>query len=126
VFFLNRWTLERYEQGLPIYFPRYYISGGGSTTTTQKGTYFVTDARYIRLRNAELGYTVPKNSFFTKLGLASARVYVNGSNLFVYAPMMRKKYPGVDPEFKSTFEGTGNREPYPKTRTINFGANLTF
>jgi hypothetical protein len=51
---------------------------------------------------------------------------VNGSNLFTYAPAMHKQYPGVDPEFTSDYEGSTNNEPYPRTRVINFGANINF
>lgn len=112
------WTQERYEKGLPIEYP--HLSVGDDT---QKHNYttsnlWIRDASYIRLKNAEVGYTLNRG-FVSYLGLNSARIFINGNNLFTWSNML----PGVDPE--SNVAST-NWEPYPLIRVFNFGLNLNF
>ena len=40
-------------------------------------------ATYLRLKSMEIGYNLPK-SFMKRIGLNSARIFVNGSNLFTF------------------------------------------
>jgi hypothetical protein len=119
---LTSWSQERYEEGLPIYFPHYNIQAGTSKVEGLMGTYFVDDQSYIRIRNTEIGYTIDKNSIFAKAGISSARIYLNGANLFTYARGLNKRFKGVDPEILTSF----NDFPYPKTITFNVGANINF
>jgi TonB-linked SusC/RagA family outer membrane protein len=112
------WTQERYEQGLPIDFP--HLSEGD---TNQKHNYtasslWVRDASYVRLKNAELGYTL-SGVIAKKLGITSVRFFANGNNLITWSNML----PGIDPE--SNVADT-NWEPYPLTQTMNFGLNVRF
>ncbi len=71
---------------------------------------------FIRLKNAEIGYTL-KGQNLARIGLSSVRFYANGNNLITWSKLLK----GVDPE--SNLVGTNN-EPYPLTRTINFGLNV--
>lgn len=73
------------------------------------------NVRYIKLRNLELGYSLPK-SLLTKINLKKIRVYFSGQNL---ATLTNVK--GIDPEIQSD-----NGLVYPTTRIYNFGLNLTF
>lgn len=82
-----------------------------------KNDFWITNVRYIRLRNVELGYSFKPN-VFKKLGSNGLRVYVNASNLFSLDNV--KKY-GIDPEISS-----GNALVYPQQRLFNAGFSITF
>jgi hypothetical protein len=110
------WTPERYAAGLPINFPRFSVN---SNPNGAGSSFWLADASYVRLKNAEVGYKI-KAGVLKKLGISSCRIYVNANNLFTWKNM----YPGIDPENTST--GDTNTEPYPLVRTINTGLNLNF
>ena len=80
-------------------------------------TYWLKSTDYIRLKNLELGYTLPGN-IASKVGLNNLRVYVNGLNLATYAPAMKGIF---DPE--STNNGG---QYYPQARVINTGLSVSF
>jgi TonB-linked SusC/RagA family outer membrane protein len=44
-------------------------------------TWWIRNGRFLRMKNAELGYTLPKN-FFPSTGIESLRLYLAGQNLF--------------------------------------------
>jgi len=77
---------------------------------------------YLRVRNLELGYAVPKN-ILSKVGFANARVYISGQNLLTIT-----KYKGLDPDVQGTgiisrgFDA-GN---WPSSRIISFGIQADF
>ncbi|WP_080058409.1 SusC/RagA family TonB-linked outer membrane protein [Spirosoma aerolatum] len=124
-YLVNSWSADRYEKGLPIQFPR-LTQGDENNHNNRFSTYWVRDASYVRLKNVEIGYNIPK-TFLAKLGLSGTRVYANANNLITWSSVL----PGVDPELSgtapgSTTQGVTNEEPYPLTRTINFGLNLKF
>ncbi|HEV7381910.1 MAG TPA: TonB-dependent receptor [Dyadobacter sp.] len=83
----------------------------------RKSDFWITNVRYIRLRNIELGYSF-NQKVFKKLGSNGLRVYVNASNLFSIDNV--KKYE-IDPEISS-----GNALVYPQQRLFNAGFNITF
>jgi len=79
--------------------------------------YWVIDANYIRLKNIQLGYTVPQN--LSRLAfIDKARIYLAGSNVLTFSPL---KEWGLDPEFVS-----GRFLYYPQTSVYTIGLNLTF
>ena len=106
---LNRFTLERYNSGLPIDFPIAAYSHASS-----ENTFFVKDASYLRLKNMEVGYSLQPN-FLKKIGIGSARIYANGNNLHTWSPNLIWGDP----------ENLGNTG-YPITRTYNFGISFKF
>lgn len=71
---------------------------------------------YLRLRNVQLGYVLPKK-LTGKIHLQRVRIYVNALNLFSLDNMIDI---GVDPETQRP-----NGLDYPSNRVINVGANLT-
>ncbi|RIV27170.1 SusC/RagA family TonB-linked outer membrane protein [Fibrisoma montanum] len=124
-YLINSWSAERYEQGQTIWFPR-VTTGADENHNNKMSTYWVRDGSYVRLKNAEIGYNLPKE-MLSRLGLSSTRIFVSANNLLTWSSV----FPGVDPEQSgtppgSTIGGTTNEEPYPLTRTINFGLNLRF
>ncbi|MBF9252830.1 TonB-dependent receptor [Pontibacter sp. 172403-2] len=82
----------------------------------RKNDFWVTNVRYIRLRNIELGYSFPQ-SLIEKAGITGLRVYANASNLFSIDNVKELE---IDPEISS-----GNGLVYPQQRLYNFGFNLT-
>lgn len=117
---LESWTQDRYNQGLPIKFPRFAMGNAANSFTNnyQSSTLWIKDASYLRLKNAEIGYTFSP-AVLRKAHLKTTRVYINANNLFTWS----KVFPGIDPETPNL---GGNFEPYPLVRTVNAGVNITF
>ena len=88
----------------------------GSTLNTENSTRFIEDGSYLRLKNIQIGYTLPKN-ITQKFFCERLRFYVTASNLFTIT-----KYSGYDPEVGSGVD-YGN---YPQSRTFTFGLNASF
>ena len=109
----------------PAYFDP-YIDGAGSDPrpiwdnghgNNLPSTRFLDNGAYVRLRNVQLGITLPENR------VGNFRLYLSGHNLLTLT-----KYKGLDPEFTGTDVFTPGIDPrgYPAVRTLNFGINLTF
>jgi len=89
---------------------------------------WIEDAHYFRLRNAQIGYTLPTGLW----GLKSTRVWVSATNLFTLTP-----YRGLDPEFTTSIDysrslngiqqqaGT-DRGSTPQPRTFQVGVTTSF
>ena len=115
---LNSWSQERYEQGLPIEYPHLSLGDEVQKHNYQNSTFWTRDASYLRLKNIEIGYTFDTRKL--KLaGLTSARIFMNGNNIFTWSHMIE----GVDPE---AAQQATNYDSYPITKTYNIGVNLTF
>ncbi|WP_255038173.1 SusC/RagA family TonB-linked outer membrane protein [Lacihabitans soyangensis] len=105
----NRWTIDNPSSEHPRIANRsdqYYSNGN---------TYWLRSTDYIRLKNFELGYTLPE-VLTKKIGSSMARVYVSGINVFTL-----DKLKVFDPETIST---TG--QYYPQSRVMNMGLNIKF
>jgi len=107
------WTQERWENGETITYPAL------STLTNvnhRDNSFFVFDRSFARLRNIEIGYTVPKH-LLRSIGVSRLRVYLSGQNLHSWSPNFRPSH--LDPENNDSIG-------YPQTRTYSFGTNITF
>lgn len=112
------WTPERYESGAEIKFP--HLSADASQTHNYvNSTLWIRDASYLRLKNVEVGYTIP-STILKKLGLQTTRIYVNATNLVTWSGL----FPGEDPEIPTYSDA--DYEPYPIMKTVNFGLTLSF
>jgi TonB-linked SusC/RagA family outer membrane protein len=99
------------EQNLVAQYPRLTYSNPGNNYAMSD--FWMFNGRYFRLKNVNLGYTLPK-SWTDKITLQSVRLYANVSDLFCLS-----KYPkGYDPE--STISD------YPITTTVLFGLSVKF
>lgn len=79
-------------------------------------TFWYRDGKYIRLKTAQIGYTIPKK--LTKvLGIENLRLYVEGGNLFTLDGLPE----GIDPESPGVNSGY-----YPQQRTVLGGLTITF
>ena len=88
----------------------------GSSRNYDANSRFVEDGSYLRLKNIQLGYTIP-NRLTQKFHVSSWRFYVSANNLLTFT-----KYSGYDPEVGGGVDW-GN---YPQSRTILFGTSLNF
>ena len=109
----NRWSIDNPSSEHPRLASRgdTYFTGGNFGNNT----YFLFSKDYVRLKNIELGYSMPK-AVLDRVKLSSMRVYVNGLNLFTITA--NKIF---DPEATA-----GNGVYYPQARIINTGFSLTF
>lgn len=95
-------------------FPR--LTWGDAGNNYQHSSFWMKDASYLRLKNIQLGYNLPKN-VLKNLKISNARIYVNGQNLFT----LDKFWDGFDVE---TPVGTGTN--YPMVKTYTMGLDLRF
>lgn len=110
-FYDNRWT----EDNPTASFPRTY-NRSNEYYVNQQNTFWLHKTDYVRMKNIELGYTIP--SILTKkAGIEHLRIYINAYNLLTFSPDMKD----YDPENTS-----GSGYNYPLNKVINFGINLTF
>ncbi|MCK9413295.1 MAG: TonB-dependent receptor [Prolixibacteraceae bacterium] len=105
----GRWTPETAETAT---LPRFSLNGLGYNYATTSDIW-MRDASYVRLKNAEIGYSL---SNINRFSISKIRVYVNGYNLLTFS-----KLKITDPESQ-----TGDRQLYPLMQMINFGLNITF
>lgn len=104
----NYWTPER----LDAKYPRLYI--GTNNNNNQTSTFWMANGRYMRLKNLEIGYTLPKR-ISQKMAMQNMRVYLSGVNLFTFSPFKL-----WDPDLQT---GATN---YPNNRIINIGLTIGF
>lgn len=124
---MDYWTVDNPTNA----FPKPNAGGGvrDFTSTTQ-----YQDGSFIKVRSMNLGYTVPTKAL-GKIGISSARIYVNATNPFIlYSPLVKAKL-AVDPEgngYGNTIQG-GNFNRVisvnlnnPPVRQFTLGVNLKF
>ena len=110
----GRWTEENQQSR----FPRITFMNKTHYLTTSD--LWLIDASYLRLKTAELSYTLSGNRILSKIGISTAKFYVNGYNLLtLFSPLADLD---IDPEGNTS--GWDNR--YPNNRIYNIGINLTF
>lgn len=104
---LNSWT----ETNPSTTMPRVY----GNAANYWASNRFLEDGSYLRLKNAQIGYNLPKK-LLTPAKIESCRLYVSGTNLLTIT-----KYTGYDPEASYSGVDRGN---YPQAITILFGVKM--
>lgn len=114
----NRWT-SREISGTPaterqdVIFPR--LSYGANENNQKWSTWWLRDGRYLRLKNLEIGYTLPQK-LTRKAKIEKLRIYFLGYNLACWSP-----FDWWDPE-QSSKDGS----VYPIQRTLTLGINVSF
>ena len=106
------------------YFAKPYF-GGEASKNKQVQSRFLQDGVYLRLKNIQLGYTIPQN-LTHKINIQKARVYVSGGNLITIKRLPK----AIDPEQTITKYATdwmtATGAFYPISKSISVGLNLTF
>ena len=108
----NGWTEERYKNGEKITYPAISTS---QTVSHTENDFFIQNRSFLRLKNIELGYTLPER-FLSKVGVKALRVYVSGQNLFVWDDL---RITHIDPEQNNSYG-------YPITKNVTLGLNINF
>ncbi|WP_229359399.1 SusC/RagA family TonB-linked outer membrane protein [Flectobacillus major] len=126
-FYNNRW----HGEGTSNTYPSANIGGGDNY---KPNSFFVESGAYFRVRNIQLGYTLP-NALTDKLHIKKLRVFANAQNAFNFF-----KYRGFSPEVSGAYKNSGevvtgttatinsgiDTNVYPLFATYNFGLNVTF
>lgn len=107
----NHWTVENQNTNAP--YPR--LGTTRSNNNVQTSDYWTRDMSFLRLKNAEIGYTFPKK-WTKKAGIQALRLYVSGTNLLTFSDFKL-----WDPELDTAY-GT----KYPITRNVSLGLNINF
>lgn len=107
-YLINRWTVDKPSDRYPRF---------GGVNNTVLSTYYIEDVSYLRLRNLELGYSLPV-SISKKAGIQKLRIFVGAQNLLTFT-----KLENFDPE-RATGGGTERLAPLYKVFTT--GINLKF
>lgn len=110
-FYNDRWTESNPNTTTPRTFDR-----GAEYWASLANTYWLHSTDYLRLKNIELGYSLP-SSLVSRAQIQNVRLYLNGYNLLTYSPDMKD----FDPEL-----GSGDGQGYPLQKIINMGLSVTF
>jgi TonB-linked SusC/RagA family outer membrane protein len=114
-FYDNRWTPDNPDAKGPRAYNR-----DAEYWRNNRNTYFLKKSDYVRLKNLELGYSLPAN-LNNKIGVANLRIYLSGYNLLTFSPDIKD----FDPEsIQSNI--SGQSQPYPAQRVVNAGISVTF
>ena len=109
----DRWTPSNPDAT----FPRVWNSYTQNNPENRASSYWVRDADYLRLKNLQIGYTLPKK-ISNNLGLRNARIFLTGNNLLTFT----RFYDWIDPEAPTG----GTNWTYPMVKIYSIGVNLTF
>lgn len=115
--YLNQFSVDRWTAATPDNpYPRLIISDRGNNT--QNSDFWLRSGDYVRLKNAEFGYTIPSR-ITKKLKLSQLRFYVSGLNLLTFDKLGSLN---VDPELPEA----GYNSSYPYMKIYSFGLNMKF
>ena len=121
----ERWHGEGTSNTMPR------VSFSAASNNKYPSSRFLEDGSYVRLKNLQLGYTIPEK-IINKLHAKSLRIYVTGQNLWTLT-----KFTGLDPEMtisdnvkRDTYGGDVGAGidwgTYPSARSYIIGLNLNF
>lgn len=105
----HRWTVDNPSSVYPRTVDR------NNQYFSNRNTFYNVSSDYVRLKNLELGYTLPK-TVGNKFGINKLRFYVNGLNLVTWTNLVV-----YDPESQNS-----DGHYYPQSKLINTGLNITF
>jgi len=105
----DNWTPENRNAK----FPRLAFN---ESNNEQNSSFWMKDASYLRLKNIQLGYTIP-NHLLKKASISQLRLYISGDNLLTFDSFWK----GFDVEAP-----VGNGGYYPQMKTISVGVDIQF
>lgn len=109
---IDRWTPNNPDATYPR-----LTMGAESANNVAKSDFWIQDAKYIRLKNAQIGYTFPQQ-WMKKISIQNLRIFASVQNPLTFSKMKG----GWDPEY--TADGSGRS--YPVARVYSFGLNVKF
>lgn len=111
-FHQDRWTPNNPDATYPR-----LTMGAESANNAAKSDFWIQDAKYLRLKNAQIGYTFPQQ-WMKKLYVKNLRIFASVQNPLTFTKMKG----GWDPEYT----GDGSGRAYPVARVYSFGLNVKF
>lgn len=111
----NSWSVQNGYQSVNTdsYLPRPLYNNKNQKCQTR----YLQNAAYIRLKNLQIGYTIPQ-SITARWGIQNVRVFFSGENLWTGTSLASQ----FDPETISSYNGNS----YPLSKTLSCGINVTF
>jgi TonB-linked SusC/RagA family outer membrane protein len=109
----DSWTPENPNASMP----RVLSSWNQNSPTANPSTFWVKDGSYVRLKNIQLGYTIP-GKLTNKIGVSKARFYYSGQNVLTITNL----YDWIDPEAPRS----SGIYYYPQVKLHTVGVNVTF
>ena len=109
----DAWTPENHNASMPRIF---YDTNSPSSSRSVQSDFWLQNTSYLRLKNLQLGYTLPKN-WLSSVGVENVRIYYSVENLLTFDKMKIN----IDPESTSQ-----RLSSYPLLRTHAFGINVAF
>lgn len=103
---------------LDSYFPRPLLKYAGGGKNQQVQSRYMQNAAYLRLKNLQLGYTLP-SAWMERIDIKKCRLFVSGENLVTFTSI----FDVFDPE---TAKGGNGGNVYPLSKVWSFGLSLTF
>jgi TonB-dependent starch-binding outer membrane protein SusC len=113
---LDRWTGEGTSNTMPRY------TWLDTNNNDRISDLYIEDGSYVRLKNIQIGYTLPRN-VVNRINISAWRFYVSAENLVTLT-----RYTGADPEIgaMSAFDAGIDRGIYPQARTFRLGTSVSF
>jgi hypothetical protein len=115
---LNEWSPQNPNSTIPSAY------ADQPTFERQSSSYYIQDGSYLRLKNLQLGYSLPVENAFNG-NVSNLRIYLSATNLFTITD-----YSGLDPEvsqYSSTFSAPGvDMGVYPVAKQYLLGFSITF
>ncbi|HAC44160.1 MAG TPA: SusC/RagA family protein, partial [Paraprevotella xylaniphila] len=108
----DRWTVDNPSQN--VFYPR--LDDGINSNNNQSSTWWLRNMSFLRLKNIELGYSLPKNLWRNTTVISGIRLFVRGTNLLTFS-----KFDLWDPEVENT---TG--AAYPIMKSLSAGFEIKF
>jgi hypothetical protein len=113
----NQWVPANTSARWPLYRTDNYNRSHSSFRSPND--FWLLNGSYIRLKNVEIGYTIPEN-ITQKAGIERCKIYLSGFNLLTFSAVDFLD-PEVDPQSASTFGLY-----YPPVGTYNMGVLIQF
>lgn len=125
----NMWTPDNTD----AYLPRTMSRAASNATSRELGvaqTKYLQNVAYIRLKNIQVGYDLPKN-LISKIGINNLRVYVSGEDIWSWSPLYKIVGKGhmdvgnIGPRDQVIRPGAGaDGFNYPIMKSFTFGLSI--
>ncbi len=116
---IQQWQIDgRFKPESPVQYPQYprlEIITNSGTPNTALSDFWILDASYLRIKNIQLGYTIPKSAL-QRVKIDNLRIYFSAENLFTFNNYRK----GWDPEINT------DGSYYPILATFTLGVNVKF
>jgi TonB-linked SusC/RagA family outer membrane protein len=116
---IQQWQIDgRFKPESPVQYPEYprlEIITNSGTPNTALSDFWILDASYLRIKNIQLGYTIPKSAL-QRVKMDNLRLYFSAENLYTLSNYRE----GWDPEINT------DGSYYPILATFTLGVNVKF